>query len=548
MSLDFIARLQDGISGPAKDAQKSLEALGGAGGGAGTILAGAGVAIAGAFAAAAVAITAFALAAASGRVAFESQLEALLGTESAAKDVAGAIDEIAKKVPMAADRLESLAVGLAAAGLQGKVLTDTLETLAIVGSAAGDKAASKLEKLVQKMGAAGKFDLNAKALAGTGLTIQGVLEQLAASSGKSLAEVTAAMKAGTISVEQGMAAINAAAKKRFGAALEKQTLSLGTQFLKLKEAFVNLFEDIDILPFLRGMKDVLSIFDSSTSTGKALKEVFVGTFNGILSAATAALPYVKAMLKGMVVATLQMYIVLKPIGRAIVEAFSAAGIADFNTAVTVGKVLMYGLAATIAIVVGSIAFMIGFIALPFVLLGVALIAAYDGIVWLIDAVSTIGGVIGSAFASAWEAVTAFVAGFLMAPGQIIAGLVDGIIGGIGAVVGAITQLGAAAVDALSSVLDINSPSKVFEGLGAFTSEGFAEGVTGASPQVNTAVGDMAGGAAATAAGAGAGGAGGKSPASVIINFHGQVDQETARRGTLEALAEAFGPLQLEAGI
>lgn len=75
-------------------------------------------------------------------------------------------------------------------------------------------------------------------------------------------------------------------------------------------------------------------------------------------------------------------------------------------------------------------------------------------------------------------------------GAMIEGLIGGITAGIKKVVDSVKNLGKKAVDGLKNVLGIHSPSKEFEALGMYTSEGFIKGITGEQTAVTSSVNDM----------------------------------------------------------
>lgn len=72
----------------------------------------------------------------------------------------------------------------------------------------------------------------------------------------------------------------------------------------------------------------------------------------------------------------------------------------------------------------------------------------------------------------------------------IEGLIGGITAGTGRVVDSVVNLGKNALDGLKNALGIHSPSKEFESLGMYTSEGFAQGINGEQTTVTSAVSDM----------------------------------------------------------
>jgi tape measure protein len=485
------------------------------------------------------AMLAFAAATASDKIAQLGNLEAILGSAKAASELADVVDEISRKVPLAGDKIAQMAKSLALAGLRGKELRDMLETLAEVGSVS-EEASGKLQALIEKMSALGHFDVNAKALKGTGISIQDVFKALSKNLGKSIPEIEALMKAGKISIEEGTRALQDAARAKFGPALEKQMLPLSVQFAKFKENLANLFEDIDIEPFLKGLQSVLSLFSESTSYGRALKTIVTGVFSGLFNAAAKVFPYVKAFLKGLISGFLYVYIALKPIGRLIGSIFGGT---PSEALLTFFKILGYVVAA-VAVVLGAVLAATFALVNVFVILGGAIWALIGYLVGLgAQLIGAVWGAISGTASALWDwAASAVQAGI-----NFVQGLADGITNGASAVIGAALDVASGAIDAVKGALGISSPSKVMAEMGGHTASGFAEGLEGSAPTVKGAAEGMSS-SAVSGAGKGAGAGGGASITIGDIIIQGVADAEGAKRGVLEALAEAFQPLGLEVGI
>jgi hypothetical protein len=537
----FVAKLDDQVSKPAGEAADAVDKLGDSlksAGAGGSMFARAGQAIQNIYAAVAEQIKKYAdeikaalkatvefiIETASGKIALLGTYEAILGNAKAATDLADAIDGIARHLPIAASKVEDIAKQLALAGLRGAQLKSVLETLAQVGSVS-EEAGNKLQSLIEKMAAAGKFDLSAKALKGTGLSIQDVFGALAKKLHKSIPEIEALMKAGKISFQDGVNALQEAAKTKFGPAIEKQLLPINVQFAKFKEDLENIVEDIDLTELLRGLQSILSLFDGTTVAGQAMREMVVGALSGLANILARAFPYLRAFLRGFLIGLLHVYIALKPVGQALAEVFG--GNPD-ETWITIFRVLGQVLGYVIAVLV--------VIAAAFA----TVVGAIVGLVgWIVD---LIGGLfsLGDAGHAAGTGL--------------IDGLVGGIMGGASAVISAALNVAQGAIGAIKGALGIASPSKVMKGFGGYTAEGLAEGMAEATPIVRTSATGMAdatvGGAAkgVQSGAAGASKSGGPQIGSLEINIHGATDKEGAKQGVLEALAQAFGPLQLEVGV
>src|SRR6185369_12820660 len=92
--------------------------------------------------------------------------------------------------------------------------------------------------------------------------------------------------------------------------------------------------------------------------------------------------------------------------------------------------------------------------------------------------------------------------------------VNGITGAGSAVINALGGVVSGAIDHAKHLLGIASPSKVFEGLGGYTAEGFAAGVEGGSGDARGALEAMV----ATPDAKGGAGAGGSQSGNVTINI------------------------------
>ncbi len=460
-------------------------------------------------------LTAFALAAANAARSFKLILEGASGSTKAAAEMSAAVDRVSSSSAVAGPELEKMAQTLAVAGLKGKLFEDSLRTMAAVASVAGPQAAGKLEEIAKKVTALGHFEIGGDSLAGLGIS----MEDLARSMGTSVDKLKADMKAGSVSVEQGVSAMNKALNARLGGVAARQALDLNVQASKLQENLAKLFKNVDIEPFLKALRELLSIFDASSASGKAMQAVATEVFSALFAGAARVLPYIKALLQGMFIAGLLLYIAIKPIGRAIVEAFGGASSIDgLSAALFVGKLafiavlLVLGL---IGIALASVAAAVAFVAAPFLIVGAVIVAAIYGVVAAV-------GWLKNAFSLA----VAFISGLDL--GAIASGMLDGLVNGIrngaGIVLDAIKSLGSSMIGGLKGVLGIASPSKVFAGLGQFSAKGFAVGLDEGSAEVEGAVSSMVetpskGGAAG---GVRAGGSGG-GPLLVIehLEIHGE---------------------------
>ncbi len=399
------------------------------------------LAVTAAIGAATVALLGFALKAADSKRNLLLQLEALTGSAAGARELSDAMDEVSASGLMADDAVEKIGRSLAAAGYKGKALSNALQNVATVSATAGEEAGAKIQALYDKIAAGGgKVKLAVKALAGTGL--EGVL------------------KPGIVTADQ----LGKAIKTRFGDVAEKQMLGFSAQMQGVKHNLSELFSDIDITPFLQGLKSVTSLLDQNTSTGKMLKTVITDAFGAIGKVAAKVFPVIRTVLLQVGIEALKIAIAVKPLGKELGKLW--AELDKGGAGVGIVKLLTIGIKA----------------------MGIAAMNAVTTITMLVRIVNAFVSV-GSAGATAAKGL--------------IDGLVTGITGGVGRVIGAVKNLGSQVISSLKSVLQSHSPSKLAFNIGhGGVGEGLAQGVERAVPRVMGASRSLgAASAAGTAAGA-----------------------------------------------
>jgi hypothetical protein len=585
--IDFILRLIDKMSGPADQASGSVDKLGGAIGGAtgqtsafNTVsdkmldsmggqlgllqtVATAWIALGAAISAAVIGGAAIAISANDFKGDMTDVYRRFVDTEQGAIDTFERVQKLSRQLPQSAEQIHQLAGRLLAGGVKATQLDDVIKAISTLevalGSEKGGAAADKLEKIISKAAVTGKFEISDRMLVGTGVTVTELYAEIAKRMGVGIDQVEAMMKAGKISAEQGIDALNNVIQNKFGDIAKAQMLDLDVQWTKFKDTISELFADIDSGPFLAALAAVLGLFDKNTETGARLKAItedfynflfkafegvdgasLTGAFNAALDALEGLVgifkflwPYLSALGGGFMAGIMEGFKVFSSILGTVGK--SLGGLGDSEALITMltyaGKGFAY-LFIIIGAVIGIVATVTG-VFMAFVG-GVG--AALFGII----------GAIGSFIGTAVE--------WVMGLGRaIIDGLVNGIMGGAEAVIGAISGVVRGAIGAAEGLLKIGSPSKVFENLGSFTSAGFAEGITGddaaqnaigamVSPPTATgaaAAGALMGGAAAGAAGAAGAGSAGGNTFNFTINATGGSDMvQSIKQGVIDALEEA----------
>ncbi len=472
---------------------------------------------------------------------------------------------LADRIGITKDELAPLTQAFLQMGVTSVDALEALTTAAISAEAitkGGAAAFTDLQKKIQLAVETGQgFKLGEKQLlslrdAGIGVS------DMAVKMGMTTAALTAALKAGTVDAKKfGDAMIEAVTEKGAGP-LKRMASSFEAVRKKWDQDIGDIFEDIDVGPFMAEVKALFGIFGQATPSGQALKAGIGGFFKEVFSLATQVVPVVRHFLLDMVIWGLKAYIALKPIVQTIKDFFaSATGAAVLNSVLTVAWEALKGVGIAIAVVVAGFALFAGWIALC-----VGFAASFVGS--MLTLAVTISTAVGGAIAGAVETLMTWVAGAPQLATDFVTGLVTGITAGAGAVASAVSGVAGGAVSAFTDFLGIKSPSKVMMALGGHTSAGFAAGLEGGGGAVQGAASSVAGmavagasdaaqsmpAAAAGSAGASpgiaaAGGGGGGTviniaEGAVVINGAGKDTQAISQ----EAVAGLFEQFALQAGL
>ncbi len=400
----------------------------------------------------------------------------------------------------------------------GVTSVDALENLTAAAMSAeaitkgGAAAFTDLQKKIQLAVETGQgFKLGEKQL--LNLRAAGIgVSDMAVKMGMTTDALTASLKAGTVDAKAFGEAMTEAVTKKGAGPLLRMSASFEAVRARFDQAIGDMFEDIDVGPFMAQVKSLFSIFDASTESGKAMKAGIGGFFKEVFETATKVVPVVRNFLLDMVIYGQKAYLAILPIEMAIKKFFaSATGGAMLSVVLDALWMALKGIAIVVAVIVGGFALFVAWIGIC-VAAGAALVAQ------LVFVATTLSGIVQVAISNmvaSWGelATTAIRLGT-----DFVTGLVNGITAGASAVANAVKGVAGGAVDAFTNFLKIGSPSKVMMGLGAFTSEGFATGLEDGGPDVHGAASSVAGMAVAGAsdgvsASAGGGGAAAASAAA-----------------------------------
>lgn len=287
-----------------------------------------------------------------------------------------------------------------------------------------------------------------------------------------------------------------AAKLKWGPDFAKQMLSLDVQSRRLHNNLADTFGVLNIEKLLGGVQTLVALFDASTASGRALKFLFEALFQPLIDGVSDAIPSIERFFLHAEILALKAYIALKPYR----EEIKMVGEAFLVAAAVIVGVLVVALGALVA-AIGLVAF--------------SILAPIAAVYMFFASLGEVWAEMKAVFADA----VAFVSDL---GSQMMQGLVNGITGGAAAVVGAITGAVGGAIDAAKHMLGIASPSKVFEGIGGFTAEGFAAGVDGGA---GGAQGSLEALVAPPDARGGAPGGGARGPVTVNITVDGRGESD-----------------------
>jgi hypothetical protein len=455
------------------------------------------------------------------------------------------VDTVATKfdtvVAATAKRLEEAsAAAKVAAGALGLAEAKYLEL---------ERNANRAAKAVEKAAAAGKntAELKSKAdAAAASLRAQAsVVDELR---GKSLAAADAQSKlAGTLKTLQARQSTAAAEVKKGGKAAESSAIDyaamgkagalaaaaiaasaigaiygLGRMAIAMRPDAVmrlsiasqrldmsmrKLFQGLDLSKFLGALDRMGALFDTTNTSGRALKLLIETIMQPIFDAVAKAEPYVSEFFKGMISGALDVVIAVLKLRNAIFKAMSPETraaikslvdrIFTLNNAFALGEALVVtfgviiggvlvvalgaaaiaaaSLAAALsviaALVIGvilAIGLLVALVLLPFVLIGAGiavLVGKWDGFKkYMKDLAKE---------AYNWGA-------------DIVYGMTGGLLGGSQDLGAAMAKTAAMAKDGIKDPLKIHSPSKVMEELGRYTIAGFVGGIEGGEGGVRAA--------------------------------------------------------------
>jgi hypothetical protein len=381
------------------------------------------------------------------------------------------IDALARNVPTAKAEIQALGAELAKQNIGGQTWVDTLNAVTQASAALGNDAGGKIKEFIERGRQMNRLQINPRELIGTGVTFQEVAKELAASLHVGVDEAQKALFEGRVKLGDGAAALRKAVEKKFGGINLAQMLSFENIAKKLEETFQSYTKDIDLEPLLKGVKEVLHVFDLSTVSGQALKQIINLFGNDFSKAIGASGPASTKFLYGIILGAQDVTIAYLNLRKEFRKTFGPETIQSataLNIALGAGRGSVLGIELSLKAVLSTMQ--------------------------AIKNLNAAGDSIGEFYKSVYRSVDAFgigiLEGFKSVGKNIIKGLTDGIYKGFPDVGEALKGLGEVAKKTFKQTLMIQSPSKAFREYGEYTTEGYAQGVEKGSDRAQGAVGAM----------------------------------------------------------
>lgn len=432
--------------------------------------------------------------------------EASLGSAENAKNMGDQIRLATESIPLSTKALNDLGVELGKTFLYSRItgqgIVDVFNAVGQETAAMGDKAGKQIEELLSRGKRWGRFTLGMFELEGTGLQFTDVAGELAKQLGIGMNKAQFMLMSRGADLTKAAAAVRSAIEKKFGGINLRKNLDLNVQIQRLKDSMMQLTSGINFDKILESFSRLSGYFDVNNASGKVLKDLITRIGDGIGNifdtlTRPEVLDEITIQLLTLENDFLDLAITIKDAtGVNILKPFN--DMKSATTAVRAGFILFEVTLATVALTLGVIG----------VAVGTVVLAIYG---WF-KAFAAVGTFLGDL---AFEIKTKFdmIAGWSVELGENLwKGIVNGITAGITHIKNAASKVVTALKSTFTGGLEIQSPSKVFEQYGKYTSEGFAQGVDKGSPQVNNSLSKMV--SPQSKSGGIAGGAGGLSGSNI----------------------------------
>ena len=345
--------------------------------------------------------------------------QGIAGSAADSERMGDQIDRLRQKIPLTTEEFSKLYKGIRTTfdgtRVSGQGILDIVTTLGQTSAAMGDQAAAKVQAILERGKAFGRFQVNSGAfnafsggagglgeLAGTGIKFESIVASFAARTNTTLDQARRTLTFGTKGAKEyaaALAAVRDASEAAFGKINPDKMLSLETQAKKFHDDLAGLTRGIDLTPFLQGLQRIERLFSMTSTSGYGLHAILKAMGLAVNDVAKGGAPILELALRHLILEATRLTIVLLKTEQWIKRTFSReniAGPAEFRDALVAAKIALGAIGAVAAGV------------------GVTLVAATAPIVLM-----------KQAFDSAYEAASRLY-GLIAGQGQLSAGPTRGI--------------------------------------------------------------------------------------------------------------------------
>lgn len=451
----------------------------------------------------------FTVSAVQSKQAAQQMFRAMAGGKDAGDQLFAMMEDLATQLPQTKDELTAWSKEFTSMGIlkQDALRTElraTASAAALMGDEGSEAFTTLTRKITESAATTGKLKLADKQLASLAKTGANVGD-VAAAMGVSTKTLSEQLKKGTANASAFGDALSKALIKKGVEPLNTLSGAMKSLSAKFSEAIGDMFEDVDISPFVDQMKGLLDVFSQAEPSGQAMKAGIGGFFKSFFEWTAKAVLVTKHMFLQLIIWGLKAYIALKPYTPLLKEIVKGALIL---AAITAGVLVV-----ALGLLVGALALILA----PVILVTALLYEAYEA--W--ESWGGLSGIVSAVVASVSSTISGWITrleGFgvkigawaVTAAGDLIDGLVNGIKNRAGEVVDAIKRIAHGAITSFEKVLGIDSPSKAFFKRGGFIGQGLVLGVRAENDNAAEATAGLAQ-AAVQGAARGAGGGASAAP-------------------------------------
>lgn len=402
--------------------------------------------------------------------------EAFAGSAENAKHLGEQVDDLARRVALPTEEINQLGIALIRTRLSGPAVVDAMNAIGQATSAAGKDVGAAVQEWITRGQMWNRFRLNPLEMQGSGVQFNDVAAQLSKNLGIGLGKAQLALRQEAVRIEDGAKAIRQVVEKNFGSINAQKMLTIDNITQTWSKHLKTLFDGVDYAKLIDPLNKIMSLFDATSVTGYALRQLITELFGSMSDAFEGGVPLIKTFVEQFTIAALELHTSLLNLSTSFIETFHfditspsnvfKAAMGTIAIAAGIATIALFGLAAA---GIASVAPML-VAAAPFIAIGLAITGATALIVRFIHFFEE----------QDWKVLGAMVS----------KGFADGIMSGLAAVTSAVETVSGNAITAIKKSLGIYSPSKVFEEFGDQTAEGFSLGVSGGATDVQTATNEM----------------------------------------------------------